>query len=75
MAEYRAQRDAFGMTGSPALPDGLNFGSQLWWMERLAPEAMANLLRITRDNEVLTQAVFVAATAVTLISVLGWVIG
>lgn len=41
VAEYRAQRDSFGMTGSPALPDGLNFGSQLWWMERLAPEAMA----------------------------------
>lgn len=41
MAEYRAQRDAFALTGSPALPDGLNFGSQLWWMERLAPEAMA----------------------------------
>ena len=41
LAEYRAQRDAFALTGSPALPDGLNFGSQLWWMERLAPEAMA----------------------------------
>lgn len=41
MAQYRAQRDAFAVTGSPALPDGLNFGSQLWWMERLAPEAMA----------------------------------
>lgn len=41
MAEYRAQRDAFALTGSPALPDGLNFGSQLWWKERLAPEAMA----------------------------------
>nr|WP_214652259.1 FGGY family carbohydrate kinase [Novosphingobium jiangmenense] len=41
MAEYRAQRDVFALTGSPALPDGLNFGSQLWWMERLAPEAMA----------------------------------
>lgn len=41
LAEYRAQRDPFAVTGSPALPDGLNFGSQLWWMERLAPEAMA----------------------------------
>lgn len=41
MADYRAQRDAFSVTGSPALPDGLNFGSQLWWMKRLAPEAMA----------------------------------
>lgn len=41
MAAYRAQRDPFALTGSPALPDGLNFGSQLWWMEQFAPEAMA----------------------------------
>lgn len=38
---YRAQRDPFAITGSPALPDGLNFGSQIWWMERLYPDAMA----------------------------------
>lgn len=37
---YRAQRDPFAITGSPALPDGLNFGSQIWWMERLYPDAM-----------------------------------
>ncbi len=41
LAQYRAQRDTFDLTGSPALPDGLNFGSQLWWMESVAPEDMA----------------------------------
>ena len=32
LAEYRAARDPFGVTGSPALPHGLNFGAQLWWL-------------------------------------------
>jgi sugar (pentulose or hexulose) kinase len=41
MAQYRAQRDPFASTGSPALPDGLNFGSQLWWMDQIAPAEMA----------------------------------
>ncbi|MCY1673035.1 FGGY family carbohydrate kinase [Novosphingobium sp. SL115] len=40
MAQYRAQRDAFALTGSPALPDGLNFGSQIWWMQQLHADAM-----------------------------------
>lgn len=35
MAAYRAQRDAFALTGSPALPDGLNIGSQLHLLEQL----------------------------------------
>lgn len=37
---YRAGRDPFALTGSPSLPDGLNIGSQLFWLERLYPEAM-----------------------------------
>ncbi len=41
MTAYREQRDPFAVTGSPPLPDGLNIGSQLWWLERLEPEAMA----------------------------------
>jgi len=41
MQAWRRERDPFATTGSPALPDGLNFGSQLWWMQQLAPEAMA----------------------------------
>lgn len=41
MAAYRAERDPFDVTGSPALPDGLNLGSQLFWLDRLYPDAMA----------------------------------
>lgn len=33
MAAYRAQRDSFALTGSPALPAGLNFGAQLHYLE------------------------------------------
>lgn len=40
MAAYRVQRDAFAVTGSPALPDGLNIGSQLFWLEQLHREDM-----------------------------------
>lgn len=38
MSAYRAERDSFAVTGSPALPDGLNFGSQLWWAHQLHPD-------------------------------------
>lgn len=40
LTAYRAQRDTFATTGSPALPDGLNLGTQLHWLERLHPQAM-----------------------------------
>lgn len=40
MAAYRAQRDPFALTGSPALPDGLNMGAQLFWLDQLHPRAM-----------------------------------
>lgn len=33
LADYRAQRDPFAVTGSPALPMGLNLGAQLHWLE------------------------------------------
>jgi sugar (pentulose or hexulose) kinase len=36
-ADYDAQRDAFERTGSPALPDGLNLGAQLHFLEGLTP--------------------------------------
>lgn len=32
---YARERDPFAVTGSPRLPDGLNFGAQLYWLERL----------------------------------------
>ena len=38
LAEYRKQRDPFSITGSPALPDGLNIGSQLHFLEELNPD-------------------------------------
>ncbi|WP_226016779.1 FGGY-family carbohydrate kinase [Novosphingobium sp. FKTRR1] len=41
MAAYRTTRDTFAVTGSPALPDGLNIGSQLHLLEQRYPEVMA----------------------------------
>jgi sugar (pentulose or hexulose) kinase len=41
MAAYRAERDGFGVTGSPALPDGLNMGAQVWHMAQRNPDVMA----------------------------------
>lgn len=41
MAAYRRERDPFAVSGSPALPDGLNLGAQIFWLERLYPEVMA----------------------------------
>ncbi|MFM5950098.1 MAG: FGGY-family carbohydrate kinase [Novosphingobium sp.] len=41
LSDYRALRDPFTATGSPALPQGLNFGAQLFWLDRLYPQAMA----------------------------------
>jgi sugar (pentulose or hexulose) kinase len=41
---YRARRAGFAETGSPALPDGLNLGAQLHWLEALHPQAFENAL-------------------------------
>lgn len=38
LAGYRAGRDGFDISGSPALPGGLNLGAQLHWMEALHGE-------------------------------------
>jgi sugar (pentulose or hexulose) kinase len=35
LAAYRAQRDPFSITGSPALPAGLNLGAQIHYLESL----------------------------------------
>ena len=44
MTNYRAARDPFAVTGSPALPDGLNLGAQLFWLDQLYPQAAATTL-------------------------------
>jgi sugar (pentulose or hexulose) kinase len=44
---YRAARDPFGLTGSPCLPGGLNFGSQLHWLENVAPDRVRNAQVLT----------------------------
>lgn len=38
---YDAVRSPFAETGSPRLPAGLNFGAQLFWLERLFPDALS----------------------------------
>lgn len=40
LAAYRAGRDPFAETGSPALPDGLNVGAQLHRIAARRPEAL-----------------------------------
>ncbi len=37
----RSLRDPFAATLSPRLPGGLNLGAQLFWLERLYPDALA----------------------------------
>jgi sugar (pentulose or hexulose) kinase len=39
-SRYDAGRDSFAATGSPALPDGLNIGAQLHWLETLHPDSL-----------------------------------
>ncbi len=40
-AQYDAARAPFAETGSPSLPAGLNFGAQLFWLEQLQPDLIA----------------------------------
>lgn len=40
-AEYDRLRDSFDETGSPALPDGLNLGAQLFRLQSLYPDLLA----------------------------------
>jgi sugar (pentulose or hexulose) kinase len=68
MSAYRAQRDAFALTGSPALVGGLNMGSQLWWLEQQAPAAMA---RATLLPWAQYWAWFLTGTAVSEVTSLG----
>ena len=43
---YDTHRDPFAMTGSPALPDGLNLGAQLFYLESLHPDLLSGERRI-----------------------------
>jgi sugar (pentulose or hexulose) kinase len=44
--EYDAERDPFALTGSPALPDGLNLGAQLYYLQATNPELFGSGMRI-----------------------------
>jgi sugar (pentulose or hexulose) kinase len=43
---YEAQREPFALTGSPALPEGLNLGAQLHFLEGLRPGPIPESVRI-----------------------------
>jgi sugar (pentulose or hexulose) kinase len=43
---YDEQRDSFAFTGSPALPDGLNLGAQLFFLESLHPDLLSGKRRV-----------------------------
>ena len=45
-AAYNKQRDPFALTGSPELPDGLNLGAQLFFLESLQPGLLSGHRRI-----------------------------
>lgn len=43
---YDEQRDPFALTGSPGLPDGLNLGAQLFFLESLQPSLLSGKRRL-----------------------------
>lgn len=46
MTAYRMERDGFALTGSPALPDGLNLGSQIYWLQELYPSEFRDAMLV-----------------------------
>lgn len=66
MDRYRAARDPFGVTGSPALPHGLNLGAQLWWLAEQGALAGTTLLPWAQY-----WASFLSGAAVSEVSSLG----
>lgn len=62
---YRARRAGFTETGSPALPDGLNLGALLHWLEALQPQAFENALILPWGQYWAWRLSGVAATEVT----------
>lgn len=67
-AAYRAQCDPFGVTGSPALPCGLNVGAQLFWIEQRDPGALAGAILLPWAQY---WAWFLSGTAVSEVTSLG----
>lgn len=51
-AEYDRARDPFALTGSPALPDGLNLGAQLYFLQSRHPDLLNG------DSQILPWAQF-----------------
>ncbi len=43
---YQALRDPYASTGSPALPNGLNLGKQIYWAERRFPDRFRQVRNI-----------------------------
>jgi sugar (pentulose or hexulose) kinase len=43
---YAEARDDFALTGSPALPNGLNLGAQLFWLEEMMPALVHEEVKI-----------------------------
>lgn len=68
LTAYRAARAPFAETGSPALPDCLNAGAQLFWADRLHPELMAQVLLLPWAQY---WAWFLSGVAVSEVSSLG----
>lgn len=62
---YRALRDSFTVTGSPALPAGLNLGIQLLWLQSVAPTAFVRGRIVTWAQYWAWRLSGVAATEVT----------
>jgi sugar (pentulose or hexulose) kinase len=65
LATYRSGRDSFTETGSPALPQGLNLGSQLHGLELLHPAALQASTMVTWPQYWAWRLCGTAATEVT----------
>ena len=65
LADYRAIRPDFAETQSPALPDGLNVGAQLFYLERHFPERFASASILTYPQYWAFRLCGVAACEVT----------
>ena len=65
LAGYEAERDSFRFTGSPRLPDGLNLGAQLHFLEACRPGCLAQATLVTWAQYWAWSLCGIAATEVT----------